>query len=288
MADSEPAADNAPRQLSGMSHEELEFRRYEARLGVWKVVLGTFIIGLAGVLIPGAINLTTLLFDNWRKQAEFQLAQQSAHEQYIKDFFDTAVNQDIELRIRFATYFAELSDENQQGPWTRYRNALMTDRQTKRELINKLEADLVELKSQPELKLDVAELDRTVRELNWAYAEIGYVQPGRSAVRVIAGKKERLYGETVAVVDRLATLQTPIDGKSADYLRFWELYWKELIGVESPSFSSKMVAIGKVLTELARTQALPNDTLKTLSAELAELARQEVDDDARAPAAAAN
>ena len=42
MADSEPAADDQPRQLSGMSPEELEFRRYEARLGVWKVVLGTF------------------------------------------------------------------------------------------------------------------------------------------------------------------------------------------------------------------------------------------------------
>src|SRR5215472_15545303 len=52
------------------SAAELEFRRYEARLGLWKVVLGTFIVGLAGVLIPGAINFYNAHFENARKETE--------------------------------------------------------------------------------------------------------------------------------------------------------------------------------------------------------------------------
>jgi hypothetical protein len=91
------------------SMAELEFRRYEARLGVWKVVLGTFIVGLAGILIPGAIQFYTTHLEDARKETEVRLSQQAAHQQYIKDFFATAINQDIELRIRFADYFANLA-----------------------------------------------------------------------------------------------------------------------------------------------------------------------------------
>src|SRR4029079_7309377 len=80
----------APR---GLSAAEMELRRYEARLGVWKVVLGTFIVGLAGVLIPGAVSFYTAYFDNERKRLELELSQQAAHQQYIKDFFATAINQ---------------------------------------------------------------------------------------------------------------------------------------------------------------------------------------------------
>ena len=74
-------------QAVSPSAAELEFRRYEARLGVWKVVLGTLIVGLAGVLIPGAISFYSAYFENARKETELRLSQQVAHQQYIKDFF---------------------------------------------------------------------------------------------------------------------------------------------------------------------------------------------------------
>ena len=123
--------EDRPHALGLSGKDEIELRRYEARLGVWKVVLGTFIVGLAGVLVPAAINLTTVLFDNWRKDAEFRVAQQTAHQQYIKDFFDTAVNQDIELRIRFANYFANLSGPDQKQLWAGYLMDLESQRNEK-------------------------------------------------------------------------------------------------------------------------------------------------------------
>ena len=89
------------------SAAELEFRRYEARLGVWKVVLGTLIVGLAGVLIPGAISSYSAYFENARKETELRLSQQTAHQQYIKDFFATAINQDIEAYYSLCRLFCE-------------------------------------------------------------------------------------------------------------------------------------------------------------------------------------
>ncbi|MBY5581178.1 hypothetical protein [Rhizobium leguminosarum] len=272
----ETASDAGSVPAQHLSIAEIEMRRYEARLGVWKVVLGTMVIGIAGVLIPGAVNFSTLLFENWRKEDEFRLAQRTAHQQYIKDFFDTAINQDIELRIRFANYFANLSGDDQRQSWTVYLKDIKDQRQEKRKLINELEGQLVALKRLPEGQSDVAEIDRVVRELNWSYSEIGYVPLDRSLVSVIAGKKERLYLETAAVVTRLAALQQPIDVESADYGRFWTLYRKDLIGIESRNVAAKMIATGAVLQDLVTSKAQPSEELKTLSAELGALIRDEL------------
>jgi hypothetical protein len=137
--------------------------------------LGTFIVGLAGVLIPGAISFYTTYFENVRKETELRLSEQAAHQQYIKDFFATAINQDIELRIRFADYFANLSGPGQEQLWKNYLAGLKHLRDDKRTAINDLETNLVALKRIPKDQVDNAELDRTVRELAWANAEIGYV-----------------------------------------------------------------------------------------------------------------
>jgi hypothetical protein len=56
--------------IENPSGAELEVRRYEARLSFWNVVLGTFIVGLAGVLIPGAVNFYNIYFENIRKETE--------------------------------------------------------------------------------------------------------------------------------------------------------------------------------------------------------------------------
>jgi hypothetical protein len=103
---------------------------------------------------------------------------------------------------------------------------------------------------------------------------------------VALDKKERLYNETVEVVGRLANQQTPIDDTSADYARFWQLYRPELIGVESKEFAAKMIYIGAALKRLAESKSPPNDDLRRSAAELAEIARREIE--AGSPPAAAN
>jgi hypothetical protein len=264
---------------SGLTASEMELRRYEARLGVWKVVLGTFIVGLAGVLIPGAISFYTAYFDNERKKAEFELSQQAAHQQYIKDFFATAINQDIELRIRFADYFANLSGPLQEGMWQNYLTSLRELRDLKREKINELEGKLVAFKRMSPEEIDTAEYDRINRELAWANAEVGYIPTERSTVFAVGespiGKKVRLYRETTELVQRLAAAGGPLVENPADLTRFWDLYRKDLIGVESPDFARVMIQIGNLLKSPSFSPA-DAPQVKALAEQLVSVARDEL------------
>lgn len=259
----------------------MEFRRYEARLGVWKVVLGTVVVGLAGVLIPGAISFYSAYFDNQRKEVELRLAKETAYQAYIKEFFTTAINQDIELRIRFASYFANVSEADQRELWGKYLGALITQRSENRGSINGFERQLVDLKRAGADVSNAGLFDEVLRKLQWAYAEVGYVPINRSVVKPPATRKQRLYGETVAVARGLATQQGSLDSSSPDYLRFWQLYEKELIGVESLRFELKMVQIGFMLKALAADLAPPTDALRTQVEELSLLAAEELSQDAQ-------
>ncbi len=263
------------------STAELELRRYEARLGFWKVFWGTFIVGLAGIAIPGIISLFTVYSENERNETELRLSQEAAHQQYIKDFFGTAINQDIELRIRFAEYFANLSGPGQEKLWNNYLGSLKKLRVDNRKKINDLEKRLVDFKKMAPNEIDNAEFDRINRELAWALAEIGYVPTERSAVIASPGggpigKKTRLYKETTNLVRRLASGSEPLLEHSGDLARFWILYRKDLIGVESSEFARTMIEIGKVLNSLSAADSAPNTELKSLSEELSSISRQEL------------
>ncbi len=275
---SDESSDSTP-VPGGLSKAEMELRRYEARLGVWKVVLGTFIVGLAGVLIPGAISFYTAYFDNERKKTELELSQQAAHQQYIKDFFATAINQDIELRIRFADYFANLSGPLQEEMWRNYLTSLTTLRDNNRKKINDLENQLVAFKRLSPEEINVAEYDRVNRELAWANAEVGYIATERSTVFAIGespvGKKMRLYREATELVQRLAASNGPLVENPADLTRFWDLYRKDLIGVESPDFARVMIQIGNLLKAPSFN---PEDApkLKGMAEQLVAVARDEL------------
>lgn len=264
-----------------LSAEELKFRYYDARLGVWKVVLGTLVIGLAGILFPFVVQMYNSTFENERKSIELRLSQQAAHQQYIKDFFSTAINQDIELRIRFADYFANLSGPPQAPLWTGYRDSLKSLRDEKRKKINELEKRLVEFKKLPPERIDNAEFDLVNRELIWANAEIGYVPSERSAIvtppdNTLAAKRVRLYKETTELVQRLAARNGPLTEHFGDLARFWTLYRRELIGIESPAFARKMVAIGKELQEQVTSNANSSPALQQLAEELLTISREEL------------
>lgn len=266
-----------------LSAEELKFRYYDARLGVWKVVLGTMVIGLAGIIFPFAMQSYNSYFENQRKATELNYSQQAAHQQYIKDFFSTAINQDIELRIRFADYFANLSGPPQAPLWTRYRDSLKALRDEKRKRINELEKRLVDFKKLPPEQIDNAEFDLVNRELIWANAEIGYVPSERSAIvtspeNSTAAKRARLYQETTDLVQRLANRNGPLTGQFDDLARFWNLYRRDLIGVESPAFARKMIAIGKELQKLTTSNANSSPELQQLAVELLAISREELGD----------
>jgi len=275
----EDAGGNAPGHVTGAA--ELAFRRYEARLGFWKVVLGTFIVGLAGVLIPGAVNFYTARSENLRKEAELEISQQEAHQQYIKDFLNTGINQDIELRIRFADYFANLSGPGQEHLWKNYLEQLKSLRDDNRSKINALEERLVEFKKLPPEQIDNAEFDRVNRELAWANAEIGYVPTERSTVIASAvsspiARKVQLYNETTNLVERLSSSSGPLGDHPDDLARFWDLYRKDLIGVESGDFARAMIGIGRVLNAPGALSAPPGPELKSLAEELASISRREL------------
>lgn len=273
--------DTGSRPAEGISQEEVALRRYEARLGLFKVVAGTLIVGLAGVLIPGAIDFYRARSENTQKVTEIRLSQQAAHQQYIKDFFSTAVNQDIELRIRFADYFAHLADPEQKHLWKSYLANLRELRDKNRQIINDKEKLLVDLKKQAPETVDNAEFDRINRELAWANAEIGYVPTERSTVLALpdsspASKKLRLYRETTDLVRSLASSSTPLSDRPNDLARFWNLYRRDLIGVESREFARTMVQIGNVLTLLTKAKQGANTELKVLAEELVSISRDEL------------
>ena len=250
--------------------DELKARRFEGWLGLWKVLAGTTLVGVLGVYLPWTVSRYTAEAEREHQANEFRLAKETAHQQYIKEFFTTAINQDIELRIRFAQYFAHLSDAEQQQLWDEYHSNLVTQRDTVRKLIGELEHQLVEMKKIDAASFDAASYDEVSRQLQWAYAEVGYVPIDRSVVRPPASNKERLYNETVFVARALASQPRDISTASLEYVRFWELYNRDLIGVESAAFEGLMVKIGLVLRQLAGPPpSPPSDELRALVEQLA-------------------
>ena len=85
------------------------------------------------------------------------------------------MNQDIELRIRFAEYFAYVSVGDLRQGWRDYRDELEKHRQKIREDIDKMEVLWQKAGSKS------TEKDTLERHLNWAYKEVGYVERNRSA-----------------------------------------------------------------------------------------------------------
>lgn len=272
------------------SNEEAALRRYEARIGLWKVVLGTFIVGLAGVLVPGAVSIYTSFTEQLRRSTELKLVREQAHQQYIKEFFDVAINQDIELRIRFAEYFSNLSDPTQKHLWLGYLSALVEQREEKRRAIQELEQKLVEIKKIPVEKRQAAEFDRVVRTLQWLYAEIGYAPIVRSSVSSVEfvergespakhSRKIRAYSEAVEVVSSIQSSLSQgleLDQDSEEIQKFWKIYGDDLIGVESGKFAAVMVKIGEILRSPKEISDAEISRLGVLSEELERLARQEL------------
>jgi len=98
----------------------------------------------------------------------------------MEKFLTNALNQDIEIRIRLATYFANVSALTYKQGWAAYLKELVKLRDGIRKDINDKEKELHE-KQQIAGPGDqvIAEI---LRDLHWKYGELNYAEPDRNVL----------------------------------------------------------------------------------------------------------
>lgn len=202
--------------------------RYRLRLGFWQAIWGTLISGGVAVAIPAAVDAYKAQLDLRKaeqevalKQKEIESKAQDLHQTYISKFIDTALNQDIELRLRFSEYFSYVSEKESREQWKLYHDELEKRRDGIRLSINDKETRVAHLGavSKPNLS-EQTELFNLKRELEWNYAEVGYARqdsnitiPSLSApasrfdLKTIQPENEQLFGQAVIDPQRVAELE---------------------------------------------------------------------------------
>jgi lysozyme len=151
--------------------------RYRLRLGFWQAVWGTLITGGVAVAIPVGVEAFKIHSEEALKQTELILKDRESNEKNISSFLNTALNQDIELRIRFAEYLSFVSNDEKKKDWLALLKSLRTRREQAREEINAKQERVLRLGSNPYPTInEQIELARAKRELEWNYAEVGYAQ----------------------------------------------------------------------------------------------------------------
>jgi hypothetical protein len=164
---------------ANIDREKIELERYKIRLDYRKFVLGSVFVAIAIALIPPLFQLANAVLELVKTNADRRTQQQVFHDQYIKDFINNAINQDIELRIRFAEYFAKVSTEPYREDWVAYLDDLKSSRDAIRKHIDEMEVKWSALAGAAQRnEVEIAQLERN---LSWAYKEVGYVEKNRSA-----------------------------------------------------------------------------------------------------------
>jgi len=166
----------------------LDLDRYKAQLDFRKFVLGSVCAAIAVAAIPPAFQLATAVLEYVKSEAQLKVDQenkradelarkQQFRDGYVKDFISTALNQDIELRLRFAEYFSFVASDG--DIWKNYRDELKAQRAASRTEIDRLETEWERAEAtSPRNSSQENLLDR---HLKWAYNEVGYVPKDRSA-----------------------------------------------------------------------------------------------------------
>jgi lysozyme family protein len=211
---------------------QLNLEKYKTRLGFWQAVWGTLISGGIAVAIPAAVDaykarleLQKSMEDQKLKDKEIQLRILDSHQQYIANFLNTALNQDIELRIRFAEYFSFVSDPSYRPVWETFRSSLVSRRNDIRDQINSKEMQLDQLRARRasltlQQQIDFAKLER---ELSWINGEVGYVRrdsnvtaaavptAGSTDKDSVTGESEKLFQDMIINPKHLTFLNQKVD-----------------------------------------------------------------------------
>lgn len=203
MAATDPNAERVP----------LSLERYRLRLGFWQAIWGTLISGGVAVAIPAAVEAYKARLDLAIKRAEIESKAQDLHQTYISKFIDTALNQDIELRLRFSEYFSYVSDKESRDQWRLYHEELEKRRDAIRLSINDKETRAAHLGalSKPG-EAEQVELQKLKRELEWNYGEVGYArQDSNITIPSLAAPVSRFDLKTIQPENELLFSQAVID-----------------------------------------------------------------------------
>jgi hypothetical protein len=171
-------SDDSTGRSIDLERTRLDLERYKAQLDFRKFVLGSVFAAITIAAIPPLFQLATAYLEYVKSQAERETRAQQFRDGYVKDFLNTALNQDIEQRIRFARYFSSVSSDK--AGWITYLDGLTSLREAKRLEIDKLETDWQKIADAP--RPDAIEVNKLKRHLDWAYSEVGYAAPNRSLV----------------------------------------------------------------------------------------------------------
>lgn len=120
-------------KLSGAA--EYRLRRQAAWFDLVKVLIGTALVGLAAAFFPAAVDYYKARGAEIEKQAQialarqtFELEKQKFYQGFIERFATTGYNQDIEIRIRLARYFAMVAEDEYGERWQRFLLVLEEER----------------------------------------------------------------------------------------------------------------------------------------------------------------
>src|SRR5262245_24748157 len=222
--------DGQQRQVADLEREKIELERYKIHLDYKKFVLGSVFVALAIAAIPPLFQLATAGLEYVKSNADRRTKQQAFRDEYIKEFINNALNQDIELRIRFAQYFARVATEPSRQDWLAYLKDLKDTRDAIRTQIDKMEGDWLSLSAAKDR--NETEIARLERNLAWAYKEVGYVERNRSAaINPRAPEPTSSTSPAVAVPPWLGTMRdiTGTQWSSGQQTPASILNWKRLI-----------------------------------------------------------
>ncbi|MDK2597429.1 hypothetical protein [Pseudoalteromonas obscura] len=104
---------------------EAEIKRYEIRAGVWKVALGTALVGIAAAFFPFAQQYATVYFsvkiETMKQQAaldtalrEAQLTGTTLNRKFLDSIAEEGRSSNLDERIVLAEYYAYLSDQGEE------------------------------------------------------------------------------------------------------------------------------------------------------------------------------
>jgi len=182
--------------------QKIALDRYKAKLDFWKFMGASVFAAIVIATIPPIFQWANEKLESARKDRELSQSRATFHDTYIKDFLEKgALNQDIEIRIRLAKYFADVSDDSYKAGWSNYFADLSELRNKLRMEIDSGERQLYDLQqSRPPDDARIAEIKR---DLAWKYGELGYSEPNRDVVRDPRSERRTL----VDAIDSLTDAQ---------------------------------------------------------------------------------
>ncbi len=250
-----------------LTAREFALRKYEANLRFWKVIIGTAAVGVVGATAPALVQYYGASVENQRKKIEIEIAEETAHQEYVKDFLRTALDQDIELRIRFAQYFANVSSKGFQSGWAEYLERLENIKLKTQNEINILERKRIELSAKnsknTKEQIDKIEIER---KLEWLYTQVGYIQKDKSSVESVNQSRNTrcAYGN---IISEITKRDTSLEKLHPDFRRKVMELQKRLItenipmklfeGFRSPQRQCHLYSKGRTGPGNIVTQAAP-------------------------------